>query len=102
MEIKVIKKLGDDLQITVTAEGSNLTDVLFLVSPIINAPKECGLCHGTDITIETRYVKNGGAKYISYLCNTCKGKLEFHSYLTIKDCYYLQDWKAPYQGGSQQ
>ncbi len=100
MEIKVIKKLGEDIQLNVTAEGSNLMDMLFMVSPIINAPKECGKCQGTDITIRTKYVKNGGNKFISYACNGCGAELQWGQYKEVKDCYFLKDWQPPYDASA--
>ena len=97
MEIKVTKRLNESTQIAVTAEGSNLQDGLFLLSPIINAPKVCGKCSSEKITVRCKYVTDGGYKFTDYFCEECGAHQPFGQFKAIEGCFFLKPWEDKYQ-----
>ena len=97
MEVKVTKRLNETTQIIVTAQGNSIQDCLFLVNPIVNAPSECGLCRSPNISIDSKYVKNGGHKYTSYQCKACGARMQFGAFKEIPGAFFLKDWEKKYQ-----
>ena len=95
---KVTKKINASTQITVEAEGDDLTDVLFQLNPIINAPQVCGKCSSEDITIKVKSVQEGKYQYLSYDCNSCHATKQWGEYKVPKGCFFLKRWEEPYNG----
>ena len=98
MEIKVVKRFNDTTQITVTAQGDTLMDLMFQVEPVINAPDKCGKCSSEEVTVRTRSVKEGKFQYLSYECKTCGARRPLGSYQTPKGCFFLKPWEDKYTG----
>ena len=101
MEATVTKKLNATTQIVVKAEGENLEQVLFQISPIINAPNACGKCQGVDITLTTKSMKKGEFQYIQYECKSCGAKQLFGHYKVPKGTFFLKEWEERYTGEQQ-
>lgn len=98
MQIKIKRMINKITQIEVIAEAANLEKCIFQVAPIINAPKECGLCKSAEITIESKVAKKDGElyQYISYLCSSCGAKQMWGQYKQPQGCYFLKDWVEKY------